>query len=95
MNKQNCIHDFIMALENEVGHKLYPVQNYTIHNGIWEHRFRLAGYISVRPSRVMELWIEIHNWCREKIGEKNYAWTGTLFWFENDHDAVMFALRWL
>jgi len=28
------------------------------------------------------------------VGEDGYRWTGRLFWFRDQADAVLFALRW-
>ena len=40
-------------------------------------------------------WGNIHNWCRKEIGEGNYTWAGTRFYFKHERDAIVFTLRWL
>lgn len=54
---------------------------------IWKHSVLLGreGHFS---------WQEMHNWCKEKFGAEQYTWTGSLFWFQNERDAIMFMLRW-
>lgn len=53
------------------------------------------GYPSVLLGRQgHDSWKEVHQWCKELYGEEHYTWTGSRFWFENDCDAMWFALRW-
>jgi hypothetical protein len=40
------------------------------------------------------MWPEVHDWCKQNIGEQHYVCTGSRFWFEREQDAVWFALRW-
>ena len=40
-------------------------------------------------------WTNIHMWCKCEVGEDNYTWTGTRFYFSSEQAAVLFALRWL
>lgn len=40
------------------------------------------------------LWPEVHQWCKEQFGEEHYAWTGSIFWFDNTENALQFALKW-
>ena len=58
--------------------------------------YRAAGYHPVQVGLLGREgeWQEIHQWCRDHIGEQNYSWTGSTFWFETERDAVLFALRW-
>ena len=37
-------------------------------------------------------WAAIHEWCHEFIGEYRYVWFGERFFFENEHDRLMFIL---
>jgi hypothetical protein len=39
-------------------------------------------------------WSEIHRWCSDQFGSAHYSWTGSTFWFEDEKDAILFALRW-
>lgn len=70
----------------------------------WDHseaervrtEYNEAGYYSVKAGLlgVRDEWQEMHRWCRDCVGEDHYSWTGSTFWFENQRDAIMFALRW-
>ena len=70
----------------------------------WDHStaarvredYQTAGYYPVELSgpALMGEWTECHRWCCEHIGEDHYNWTGGTFWFENERDATLFALRW-
>ena len=51
-----------------------------------------AGYVPVRMTRYVGG--ELHTWAEQHLGRSNYNWTGSVFWFNNDHDAMLFALRW-
>lgn len=39
-------------------------------------------------------WQYVHQWCQEQFGEEHYTWTGSIFWFEDEKHAMLFALRW-
>lgn len=52
-----------------------------------------AGFIPVRMNRYVG--IELHDWAAQYIGKENYNWTGSVFWFNNEKDAMLFSLRWL
>lgn len=57
--------------------------------------FDRGGYHSVLLGYRGHLeWQEVHAWCKNHFGEDHYTWTGSRFWFEQEHDAVLFALRW-
>jgi len=60
----------------------------------WERRFRDAGYYSATLNPSVSAWNPVHHWCWQNFGDGHYAWTGTTFWFENERDATLFALRW-
>lgn len=61
----------------------------------WRTALEKQGYSSVLLSRNgHDRWQEVHVWCQQQIGKDHYCWTGSRFWFENEHDAVEFALRW-
>ena len=55
--------------------------------------FELVGYIPVSIER-NQSWGELIDWLLKNIGWENFNITGTVFWFNTEHDAVMFALRW-
>ena len=50
--------------------------------------------VELSSRTLMGEWQECHRWCCEHIGEDHYSWTGGTFWFENERDATLFALRW-
>ena len=89
--EKDCIWDFCDAWQT------YDLQSaINIANGHWDLRFRDAGYygvdLSAHGGRGRR---ELHEWCKEHIGHQHYAWTGTsMFWFETESSAVMFALKW-
>ena len=58
----------------------------------WADTFHYAGYHSVRVNT--RGWHNIHSWCIENFGEQHYTWTGNVFWFDNEQNAIMFALKW-
>jgi hypothetical protein len=33
-----------------------------------------------------------HDWLLENIGYDNYNWTGGIYWFNNEQDALWFVL---
>jgi hypothetical protein len=69
------------------------VKNRTDSRINWGTRYRDAGYHSAQPGN-LEYWGQIHQWCRDHIGEQRYCWTGSTFWFESKKDQVLFLLRW-
>lgn len=57
--------------------------------------FEQAGFYSVSLGNNWGAeWPDIHKWCQEKFGREHYTWTGSTFWFENEKDAILFALKW-
>lgn len=54
---------------------------------------KAAGYIPVRMNRYVGG--ELHDWAEQHLGRENYNWTGSIFWFNNQQDATLFALRWM
>jgi hypothetical protein len=40
-------------------------------------------------------WISMHDWCRQKFGEKNYTWAGNSFFFESQEAARWFKIYWV
>lgn len=58
--------------------------------------FEEAGYIPIilNDKASGAVWHDIHEWALEHIGYSNYNWTGSVFWFMNEKDAMLFALRW-
>lgn len=67
----------------------------------WDHstaarvqeEYQTSGYYPIQVN-ILWYWGEIHEWCCQHIGRDHYSWTGSTFWFENERDAVLFALRW-
>lgn len=61
----------------------------------WREAFEHRGYVGVLLGQQGHReWQEVHQWCCCQFGEQNYVWTGSRFWFSNDQDAALFALRW-
>ena len=52
-----------------------------------------AGFIRVYLNN-MNIWKELHDWCKQTIGSDYYTWFGNTFWFSNEQDALLFDLRW-
>lgn len=88
---KDCIRDFIDSWK-VYDKEYYPSQ---VHPP-WSTRFRDAGYFSVplTDNNLLHQWQDVHRWCEHEFGERHYTWTGSIFWFENDRDAMWFALRW-
>jgi hypothetical protein len=86
---KDCIQDFIQVWQ-------HWDKNQSKRGLAWHVRFRDAGYYSIQPSHdsIGINWQKMHKWCEEHFGRDHYAWTGSTFWFENDKDAGLFALRW-
>jgi hypothetical protein len=60
---------------------------YTIDTQVWKHSVQLG-------QEGHDRWPEMHDWCKNQFGAGNYTWTGSLFWFQNSQDAVIFMLKW-
>ena len=60
----------------------------------WHRAFTDQGYHDVALNELTQ-WQEIHQWCEQQFGQDHYVWTGNRFWFEQEQDAMLFALRWL
>jgi len=61
---------------------------------LWKVRY--ATLITVRIGKGVP-YLEMYNWLRENCKEKFYilpTWAGNGAQFEDDEDAVLFALRW-
>jgi len=58
--------------------------------------FEDAGYpyVYLSWSLCSQHWDGAHRWCKSEIGEANYTWIGTRFWFLNSEDALRFGLVW-
>ena len=61
----------------------------------WVRLYEQQGYIriSLAPEKY-QYWAEIQEWCRLNVGEEHYDWTGNIFWFDDEKNATLFALRW-
>jgi hypothetical protein len=56
--------------------------------------FRDAGYPEAMLGETgHHQWQEMHKWCKQNFGRK-YTWCGSNFFFVNEHDRLMFVLRW-
>lgn len=54
-----------------------------------------AGYYSVLLGVAgHHKWVDVHSWCKEHVGHDNYTWTGSMFWFDTEKDAMFFTLKW-
>ena len=87
---KDCIQDFIESWKeydsNIKGNLPFPN---------WESRLRDAGYYhAMYTGDGKNLWSDVHRWCEKHVGKKHYAWTGFTFWFDNEQNAIFFALRW-
>lgn len=61
----------------------------------WRRAYDKMNYPSVLLGAHGHLqWQEVHAWCQEQFGKEHYTWTGSRFWFDQEKDAVLFALRW-
>lgn len=61
--------------------------------GGWRTVFLESGYYPAHAVNTKE-WSEMHRWCCDQFGVEHYSWTGSTFWFENEKDVLLFALRW-
>lgn len=57
----------------------------------WNKALDDAGYIGVEIGFSQAVSIP---YCDLMFGKDHYVWTGSKFWFENQHDAVIFTLKW-
>ena len=61
----------------------------------WYDILGSGGYIQVKfPNTDWNLTRQVAAWCRENFGVDHYYWTGGVFWFDSEEQAVLFALRW-
>lgn len=79
------IRDYISKVKDDVAKPTKEIN--------WPLTLEQAGYYSHHLCNLKH-WTDIHQWCQEYIGEAHYAWTGSVFWFERQEDAVFFKLRW-
>lgn len=61
---------------------------YEIQNHLAEAGFTRINYTN------FHVWRQMHDWCKEVIGEQYYIWFGSTFWFSCEKDAIMFDLKW-
>ena len=87
MKMKDCIDGFIDSWEKYDGYHDREIDT-------WYKRFHEAGYLKVKIPEYRKCMADIHNWCRENIGDIHYASTGLTFWFENEEDAIIFKLKW-
>lgn len=62
----------------------------------WNGLLAEQKYFSVEFS-ALELnknYIEIHQWCRDTVGDPHYVWTGSKMWFETEEAALLFSMKW-
>ena len=86
---KDCIRDFVESCKPYDGPRSLTIP-------VWSTRFQDAGYFSVplTDNNLLHHWQDVHQWCEHEFGERHYTWTGSIFWVENDRDAMWFALRW-
>ena len=92
------IQEYIVSVKNSWDHKRRNRAALEVLMGPmpdidWPATFRKAGYISYHI-KTLKTWTSMHEWCQKNIGKEHYAWTGSVFWFENKEDATLFVLRW-
>ncbi len=62
----------------------------------WQDILSKYGYHKISlPNGALVHWPDVHVWCKENLGTEHYTWTGNIFWFETEQDAVLFSLRWV
>lgn len=55
---------------------------------------RKAGYPEAKLNDAnYHRWSEVHEWCKVHFSDR-YTWCGQSFFFTNDSDKVLFAMRW-
>jgi hypothetical protein len=64
-----------------------------------EHRLKVDRYLFKQigyHSVVVDVnnWREVHQWCKDNIDKDEYTWTGEVFWFRDDRQALLFSLAW-
>ena len=50
--------------------------------------------VVLEPHRAAHVWPEVHKWCVSEFGQHNYTHWGASFYFRNEKDAVLFALKY-
>ena len=58
-----------------------------------QQQLEQSGFTKIRLINAY-VWKELHDWCRQFIGEDHYTWFGSTFWFSCEKDAIMFDLKW-
>lgn len=88
------IKEFVKSWENldKVIFKSVSTASYNLPD--WELRFLEAGYHPAKIPFNYHNWTAINSWCRKVFGEQHYAWYDSVFWFESEHDAALFLLKW-
>lgn len=77
-----------MARFHEVFDRIAPVSS------VMAADMREAGYPeAMLCDRDYHRWNEVHAWCDERFGDA-YTWCGQQFFFTNEDDRMLFAMRW-
>ena len=80
----------MLVTRRQIRHTSVPVCPDTPEQYILEGLYPVTMHLRGQPGE----WQAVHDWCRDHVGENGYRWTGSLFWFRDQADAVLFALRW-
>ena len=59
----------------------------------WHKELLAKGWHPVMGTKYFHLnWAQCHRECKEIFGEENYTWTGSVFWFKNKEDILVYKL---
>jgi hypothetical protein len=59
----------------------------------WHKELLAKGWHPVMGTQYFHLnWAACHQECKEIFGEENYTWTGSVFWFKNKEDILVYKL---
>ena len=59
----------------------------------WHKELLAEGWHPVMGTEHFHLnWAQCHRECKEIFGEDNYTWTGSVFWFKNKEDILIYKL---
>lgn len=50
--------------------------------------------VKLEPIKAAVHWPDVHIWCINKFGQHNYTHWGAEFYFRNEADAILFALKY-
>jgi len=59
----------------------------------WHKELLAKGWHPVMGTQYFHFnWAACHRECKEIFGEENYTWTGSVFWFKNKEDILVYKL---